>query len=209
LWKDIPVEQIKPFFQQFKVSDNLKKVEPEKLLDYIKLSNKNDELITWSIALIKKENANSSFLLNSTNGIGEIGCVERSDDNTKSDSNNFYVIKNQIISPEHEFLDMEKELFQKALSRTIDLYRNHNKEYVYKYPKGEIVRNEYRDPKNPLLILYFLDSKKADIPLDGIPLIGFAVSFPKSKSNLSVSYAINQQLLSMYDIDTEIEEDED
>ena len=205
LWRNVPVELVRPFFQKFRVSDNLKKVEPSKLLDFIDVSAASNELTSWRIALITKSKADTFYNLNSTNGIERVGCVIRSNAD-KNDENNLNLIKNHIIRPNDEFFDLSKEEYDKALARTIQFIAKQGKEYKYTFPKGEIVRNEFRDPRNPLLMLYFIDAEKAGMPSGSEPIIGFAVSFPKSRFNPTVRYAVHQQLLPLFNIDDNVEE---
>lgn len=202
LWKNISVDSVKPFFQNFRVSDSLKKVEPTKLLGFIEMSNEYGELINWNIALRVKDNAEFKYELNSTNGIAQIGCIVRTNDPEKNDQNNFNIRKNHIISPTDEFFDLTKEEFTKALIRTKEL----DKHYKNNFPKGEIVRNEIRNPTTALLLLYFLNPQEAEV--DGSePLVGFAVSFPKSIANKTVAFAVNEQLLHYFNTDDEVEND--
>ena len=206
LWRDVAVELVRPFFQKFRVSDNLKKVEPSKLLDFIDVSKASNELTSWRIAVITKDKANNFYDLNSTNGITKVGCVIRSQAKDKNDDLNLHLIKNHIIRPNDEFFDLSKEDYAMALARTIEFTAKQGKEYKYTFPKGEIVRNEFRDPRNPLLMIYFIDAEGAGMPAGSEPLIGFAVSFPKSRFNTTVRYAIHKQLLPLFDNDENIEE---
>lgn len=207
LWKNVNVDLIKPFFQNFKVSENLKKVDPAKLLDFIEVSNKSGELTQWNIAIRFKRDAEYTYPLNSTNGISEIGCIVRTNDPEKDDQYNLNIRKNHIISPKDEFFDLTEDEFESALKRTREL----NEDYKNDFPKGEVVRNEFRNPTTALLILYFLNPEKAGYCGDE-PIVGFAVSFPKSKHSHSVSYAVHKQLLPQFDIDDnseDIENEED
>jgi hypothetical protein len=204
LWRNVPVDLVKPFFQRFRVSDNLKKVEPSKLLDFINVSNASNELMNWRIAVITKDTAETFYDLNSTNGITQVGCVVRSHDKTKNDTQNLHLIKNHIIRPNDEFFDLSKEDYAAALARTIEYTQRQGKEYKYNFPKGEIVRNEFR--KNALLMIYFIDAEKAGMPAGSEPMIGFAVSFPRSRFNATVRYAIHQQLLPLFNIDDNVED---
>ena len=76
------------------------------------------------------------------------------------------------------------------------------------YPNGQIVRNELRDPRKPLLIVYLLDPEesleKYPLPKGTNPFVGYAISFPKSNFNAPVSYAVNEELLDRFDV---VEED--
>lgn len=202
LWKNISVDLVKPFFQNFKVSENLKKVDPLNLLSFIEISNRSGELTNWNIAIRIKKDAEFNYNLNSTNGLTQIGCIIRTSDPEKNDNHNLNIRKNHIISPKDEFFDLTDEEYNKGLERTKEI----NKDYKNDFPKGEIVRNEIRKPTTALLILYFLNPEKAGY--SGIePIVGFAVSFPRSIVNPTVQFAVHEQLLSRFDINDDVEND--
>lgn len=200
LWKNISAELVKPFFQNFKVSESLKKVDPLNLLSFIDISNRSGELINWNIAIRFKKDAELDYPLNSTNGIDTIGCIIRTNSD-EDDKINLNIRKNHIISPKDEFLDLSDEEYQKALERKEEL-NNANK----KTSLGEIVRNEFRKPTTALLILYFLNPQEAGYS-GSEPIVGFAVSFPKSIVNPTVQFAVHEQLLSRFDINDDVEND--
>lgn len=202
LWKYVNVNIVKPFFQNFRVSENLKKVDPVNLLSYINISNESGELTKWNIVLRFKKDAEYDFYLNTINGIEKIGCIVRTSDPEKNDNHNLNIRKNHIISPKDEFFDLETDEFNRALERTKQL----NKDYKNDYPKGEVVRNEFRDASTALLLLYFLNPKEAGY--NGVePIVAFAVSFPKSKVNRSVQFAVHEQLLSHFNVNDDVEND--
>jgi hypothetical protein len=202
LWKNISAELVKPFFQNFKVSESLKKVDPLNLLSFIYISNRSGELINWNIAIRFKKDAECIYELNSTNGISQIGCIVRTSDPEKNDNHNLNIRKNHIISPKDEFFDLTEEEYKKGLERTKEL----NKDYKNDFPKGEIIRNEIRKPTTALLILYFLNPEKAGYS-GSEPIVGFAVSFPRSIVNPTVQFAVHEQLLSRFDINDDVEND--
>jgi len=202
LWKNISADLVKPFFQNFKVSENLKKVDPLNLLSFIEISNRSGELINWNIAIRIKKDAEFNYNLNSTNGITQIGCIIRTSDPEKNDNHNLNIRKNHIISPKDEFFDLTEEEYRKGLERTKEL----NKDYKNDFPKGEIVRNEIRIPTTALFILYFLNPEKAGYS-GSEPIVGFAVSFPRSVVNPTVQFAVHEQLLSRFDINDDVEND--
>lgn len=200
LWKNISADLVKPFFQNFKVSENLKKVDPLNLLSFIEISNRSGELINWNIAIRFKKDAEINYSLNSINGINKIGCIIRTNSD-EDDRINLNIRKNHIISPKDEFLDLSNEEYQKAIKRKEELKRENKKTSL-----GEIVRNEYRKPTTALLILYFLNPKEAGYS-GSEPIVGFAVSFPKSIVNPTVQFAVHEQLLSRFDINDDVEND--
>ena len=202
LWKNVSAKIVKPFFQTFKVSENLRKVDPINLLSFIDISNRSGELINWNIALRFKKDAEFTYDLNSTNGIGRVGCIIRTSDPDKNDNHNLNIRKNHIISPKDEFFDLTDEEFKLGLIRTREL----NKDYKNDFPKGEVVRNEIRKPSTALLILYLLNPIEAGYN-GNEPIVGFAVSFPKSRINPTVKFAVHEQLISIFNINDDVEND--
>lgn len=91
------------------------------------------------------------------------------------------------------------------MQRTRQYYEEQGKEYEREYPKGEIVRNEFRSSREALLLIYLLEPAGAGLLRESEPIAGFAVSFPKSPGNRVVRYAVHEQLLPMFN--TEEEED--
>ncbi|QTY25967.1 hypothetical protein [Flavobacterium sp. CS20] len=178
-----------------------------KLLDYINLSTRQNELVNWNIALITKGKGETYNL--GLNGISQIGCVVRSNDEAKADTENLHIIKNHIIRPKDEFFDLSDAEYEQALERTREYYQSQSKNYKYSFPKGEIVRNEFRNPETALLLIYFIDAEKAGMPVGSKPIVGFAVSFPKSIHSHSVPYAVNNELLPYFNIDDTDDFDDD
>jgi len=209
LWKNVSPELIWPLFQKFKVPDSLVRVDPANLLQFIDVQIANGELTNWRVALMSKADTSERFTIDKNGNIVDIGYWFRRNATERTDSTTFFIRKNHIISPKDEFVDLEPEQYRAALERTIAFHQHNNKEYKNDYPKGDIVRNEFRDPKNPLLLIYFLDPEGADLPKGSDPLVGFAISFPGSRFNSSVRYAIHRQLLALFNIDDEIDNDND
>ncbi len=209
LWKNVSPELIRPLFQKFKVPDSLVRVDPANLLQFIDVQIANGELTNWSVALMSKADTNERFTIDKNGHIVNIGYWFRRNATERTDSTTFFIRKNHIISPKDEFVDLEPEQYRAALERTIAFHQHNNKEYKNDYPKGDIVRNEFRNPKNPLLLIYFLDPEGADLPKGSDALVGFAISFPGSRFNSSVRYAVHKQLLELFRIDDDIENDND
>ena len=127
------------------------------------------------------------------------------EDDKNSSEQLYYLRKSHIISPSDEFIDFTDS----EKSRAIELTNRHRKkEGEAMYPNGQIVRNELRDPRKPLLIIYLLDPEesleKYRLPNGTNPFVGYAISFPKSNFNAPVSYAVNEELIDRFDV---VEED--
>lgn len=203
LWYDIPVNQVLNFFEGIQSVENLKKAEPRKLIQFINAQLRNDELTNWRIALMTKPNSiNNSLFRISSNDV-QIGQWKRTEDDKNSNKHIYYLRKSHIISPSDEFIDFTDPEKAKAMELT-NLQRKKDGEAMY--PNGQIVRNELRDPKKPLLLIYLLDPVESltGLPKGTNPFVGYAISFPRSRFNAPVSYAVNEELLDKFDI---VEED--
>lgn len=130
----------------------------------------------------------------------------RNQDDDSSDEHIYYLKKSHIISPKHEFVDLSEEEYEEAMRRTSNLRVKEGKPH---YPNGSIVRNEIRQPENPLLIIYLLDTDGAKLLIEQNPIVGFAISFPGSKVHSNVTYAVHEELLSMFEVDDDFEDYED
>jgi hypothetical protein len=206
VWFDIPAEQIITFFEGIQSVENLKKAEPRKLIQFITSQLHNGELTDWRVALMSKPNAkNNSHFIVSGNPVS-IGQWKRTEDDKNSNEHIYYLRKSHIISPSDEFIDFTDEEYERAMALT---NQHRKKEGNAMYPNGQIVRNELRDSRNPLLLIYLLDPEESIDPKNPIlegtnPFVGYAISFPKSNFNAPVSYAVNEELLDRFDI---VEED--
>ncbi|MCC5930325.1 MAG: Z1 domain-containing protein [Cyclobacteriaceae bacterium] len=203
LWRNISAELVISFFEGIQSVENLKKAEPRKLIQFIQAQLKNKELNSWRIALMSKRNSSKNTIFEIGGKPIEIGNWTRTEDDSNSSEHIYYLKKSHIISPKDEFIDLSEPEYYRALELT-NFHRK--KEGSASYPSGQIVRNEIRDPKNPLLLIYLLDPEesliKYPMPKGTNPFVGYAVSFPKSNFNAQVSYAVNEEL--MFDI---VEED--
>ena len=206
VWYDIPAEQVINFFEGIQSVENLKKAEPRKIIQFITSQLRNGELTDWRIALMSKPNAkNNSHFVVSGNTVS-IGQWKRTEDDKNSNEQIYYLKKSHIISPSDEFIDFNEDEYNSAMELTI---KKRKKPGEPQYPNGLEVRNNLRDPKKPLLLIYLLDpeesiDRKNPMPKGTNPFVGYAISFPKSNFNAPVSYAVNEELLDRFDV---VEED--
>lgn len=200
LWMNVDAELIKEFLSNFKIPESLQKVNPLHLIDFINVSNKVNELTAWNVAFMSKKDGE---LYNLTDEM-KIGLYERTNDPNRNGSPDTYFIKkNHIISPSHEFIDLDDDVLKKAYERTVE----RTPKYKYAFPSGEVVRNSNEFRKVPLLIVYLLNPKSINEDRGSIykPIAGFAISFPNSKTNPTVTYKVHEQLLDIFKIDDDIE----
>lgn len=212
LWKDVPFQNVKALLQKFRLSESLKAADPGNLLRFIDAQVGNKELTNWSVAIMSKKSDARRTVINKNGSKLDIGFFTRNCDEKNSDDEIYYLRKSHIISPQHEFIDLTKEMYDKAMERTKHLWKDKNKEGTPSYPNGEVVRNEIRHPNNPLLLIYFLDPAGANLPATSEPIIGYAISFPKSRFDIPASFVVHEQLLPIFyqdDNSEEVDDDED
>lgn len=213
LWADITIDKIRHFFNGFRLSDSLKAADPANLLRFIDVQFQNDELTNWNVAVMSKRLTPKRQRVPLQDINLDIGLFLRNYDEKNSNSEVYYLRKSHIISPRDEFIDLTEDEYKQAMERTKELWKKKKKEGDPVYPNGEVVRNEIRSPKKPLLLIYFLDPDGANSKEDEIkitePIVGFAISFPGSKFNASVSYKIPEQLLPYFDQEFEFEQEEE
>lgn len=205
VWYDIPAEQVINFFEGIQSVENLKKAEPRKIIQFISTQLRNGELTDWRVALMNKQNAKNNSLFEINENTVSIGQWKRTEDDKNSSEHIYYLRKSHIISPSDEFIDFTEEEYERAMALT---NQRRKKDGEARYPNGQLVRNELRDPRKPLLLIYLLDPEESleKYPLikGTNPFVGYAISFPKSNYNAPVSYAVNEELLDRFDV---VEED--
>jgi hypothetical protein len=208
VWKNIKATTIVDYLSGYQMAKNqpLRSAEPQFLVKYISQLVGLGELTNWSVALISNSQTNNthSYKIAGTNQ--NIGLtVRNADSNCSSETQQnrqekgiYYLKKSHIISPNHEYIDLDR----KIIDERIEEERKKGKKPIYL--SGEIVRNEskLRNAQNPLLMLYSLDTKHTkgleDMQHLEIPIIGFAISFPRSEQNdqkVNISYSIQGGLL--------------
>lgn len=210
LWYDRPAEEIMNFLAGIQTPENLKAYEPHILNRFIRDQLKNGELTSWRVGLISKRNAKNfvEFTINNTNI--KVGCLRRTEDENNSDKDTYYLKKSHIISPQDEFLDLSPQEYESAMQLTQEYRENQNNPKAPSYPRGEIVRNQMRDPRHPLLLIYLLDPQemksKHPLPEGTNPFVGYAISFPRSEYNTQTIYAVNEQLLDKFNVEDNLED---
>jgi hypothetical protein len=213
LWRDVPAQNIRELLRQFRLSENLKAADPSYILRFIDVQLTNRELTSWRVAVMSKRQTSNRITISKDGANLDIGLYLRNYDEENSNSQIYYIRRSHIISPKDEFIDLTNEELEQAMERTRELWRSKNKSGDPTYPNGEIVRNEIRRPENPLLLIYFLDPEGVNALNDSVritePVVGYAISFPSSRFNASVSYAIHEQLLPAFNVEDNLEEAEE
>lgn len=158
---------------------------------------------------MSKKKADLRYTIQKGEDVLDIGLFNRRQDERNSSTDNYYIKRSHIISPGDEVIDLTDEERNTAWDRTTEYWRQRGKEGKPSYISGEIVRNEIRNPQKPLLLLYFLNPQEAGLEFTDNPIVGYAISFPSSRFKATVSYAVHEQLLSIFNQEDNLEEEDE
>ena len=203
VWKKVSPYIITSFINQFSIDANHKSADLGVIKQYIEKLNSYGELTEWSVVLINKK-AGAKVQWQYAGDV-KVGCIKRTRANDVDDKS--YSIRNgHIIGRWDELIDMDEDTLALALMRSIEIKEEIGEEWKEEFPMTNLVREEYRDVKNPVLIIYTLDpyyanifDSKGEIKKGTLihqhadePFIGFAISFPHTNTAFDgVDYTAN------------------
>jgi hypothetical protein len=184
IWTGVDASEIVWFLESFVTHEQARKAQGKLLARYVRSRVAEGELLDWAIALI----SNTAAANKDSVAGHEVGLISRE---SRSELDDRYVIR-RLVSPRDEALDLTSEQHRTALDLTqeawrIDPGRSTRKEPP-EIPSGPMIR-QTRSPEKGLLLLYPLDPINADLG-DSPPIIGFAVSFPKSPHTATIEYVV-------------------
>ncbi len=199
LWYNISYSKIITFLNGFMTPDN-PVASPVRIAEFINAKQKDNELNQWHVAVMSSRAKNNDYNFSKSMKIWQF---DRSEDKANSNDEIYYIKKSHIISPSHEFIDLTDEELRLAKVKTFQqkLKVDPNAK-IPNYPNGNLVRNdlEINNARFPLLLIYLLNPEKAGLPDIDIPIVGYAIRFPGSKTNTTVTYAVHEQLLSKFEV---------
>ncbi len=224
LWLNVGPDKICDFIEHFEIAETSRiKMNLEKMSQYIKSCvSEHGELVSWRV-ILRNQEINEDHLSTSersryyfVDGALPGICTNRTRVGIPEQDDNVYNLKNYhlISGPKDEFMDMDilEEDLSEALNETIKIKKDQHaknpsiNEWKEKYPSPTLVRQKYRSPLTPLLIIYPLNPEKANVKgFDGkikqdvecfkqneTPFIAFAIVFPNSKNSMGVKYKVNE-----------------
>lgn len=195
LWTDVSSEMVCEYIEKFKVGKELKKVDFELISKYVRKLNESGELTSWRVGLMSRSRCENNSSHTFSNGI-TVNNYTRT--NSRPDSpDTYFIIKNHIVGNRtDEFIDLSPDVLKAALARTIELKKNSSRPWTQVYPAPDIVRAEFREPSNPLLMIYPLNPAAANDKLytpQDTPFIGLVIAFPRTtREDVACSYVCNQ-----------------
>lgn len=199
VWRGVDGSTVaEEFFDRYAPESKARRVRPEFISRYIKDSMKGGELTEWTVGVFNK-----------TQGVDrqvdwadlDVALTTRNAREAYEDvrSQRRMTIR-RILSPDHEFIDLTQGEYEAALEETRHPADSDNAvEQPTRnatIPSGRAAR-DIRSPRKGLLLIYLLDPQVKTVPEGNEqpvkePLVGFAVSFPKSENDSKVTYAVTE-----------------
>ncbi len=198
-WEGVPGGRIVEFLKGIKTHPEARKVRTELLAGYVEKQLEKGWLGEWTVLLA----SGSSVPPYSGYSCGPINLIVRDwhEEYRKPEAQKKlgrYVIR-RLVSPADERVDLTAEERDRALELT-------RKDWKLKKERGlgRIAKEEPVSPSGPairrirsrtkgLLMIYPLDpTGKTEAGANGMPVVGFAISFPQNFDEVKVEYVVNR-----------------
>jgi hypothetical protein len=180
IWKQVSGSKIVDFLTNYQSHPNARLANTRSLVDYIQAQLKQNELTSWTVALISKNKAENKHTIAGL----EVGLTRR-ENISNSSLSEYRLSKSRLLNPPDEMLDFSLPDQEEIIRITRE--RSKKPDSKSKTPNGNVIRG-MRNPRNGLLLIYSLDP---EVISGETPVIGFGISFPSSRSAKSVEYKVN------------------
>ena len=174
---------------RYKSHEDARRADTELLARYIKAQTKNDELVHWTVRLVSSGLAEAGPKI--IRGL-DVGLVKRAPfpEEQRQDR---YTIR-RLVSPSDEQIDLTDIEKAAAVKLAVENWQNDKRASKPKDPPtspgGKDIR-QARPKDRGMLLIYPLDPQNAGLPEGTPPVIGVAISFPKSDTATEVTYTVN------------------
>lgn len=187
LWFGVNGEAIVDFLTDYNTHETARTVRSSLLNRYLKSRVADNELTSWTIALISPQDNIQKDLFSTIPDL-PVRLTTRKRIGDATDAK--YRIR-RLVSPRDEWIDFSKDELEQAKLETQKVSREDLD--PSKAPSGPAVRRT-RPGKRGLLILYILNY---DSESPSVPITGFAISFPKSNYGdaSAIEYMVNNTFL--------------
>ena len=183
VWREVPGERVAELLEDLRVHQGSRKVRGDYLARYIRSQNATNGLTKWTVALLSNIQGDAPAQLSGW----DVHPVYRGAKPDRGTSDPIYSI-GRLVNPADEGIDLSSDDWQRALDRTKQQYLNHETRHQEPptEPNSANIRRE-RSHENGLLLIYPLQERDPD----GLPLVGFAASFPRAENDTPVDYVVN------------------
>ena len=186
IWRGVSGGDIADLLVDISIHPGSRKVRGNYLEGYIRSQNRIGGLVNWTVALISNQEGEDSVEL----GGCEVYPLHRArhpEDGV--DQRAVYRIR-RLVNPADEKIDLTKDQEEQALYLTRQRYLKKEGRSRHRSdpsnPGGRDIR-EVRDQRDGLLLMYPLQEKD----VEGLPIVGFAASFPTADNDTPIKYFVN------------------
>ena len=185
VWKEVSGEGVADLLEEITVHQASRKARGDYLARYIRSQNNLGGLVSWTVALISNPSGESVEL-----GGWRVYPLTRASHLADSwDATSVYRIR-RLVSPMDEMIDLTDDQEKRALEQTLRQHQEQPETSRHRglprRPNGPNIRRA-RAPRNGLLLLYPL----LETDDEGLPFVGFAISFPAAERDTPVEYIVN------------------
>jgi hypothetical protein len=205
LWKNVGAKEVVAFLRDLKTPATAIVAHGPRVSQYISKLADTGELIEWTVFLRNPNESDRSDMLPHELKVGRSKRLRnpeelRQERRGKLDGDTFST--KVLIDSDYETIDIDLEHYEKALEKK----RKADNDNPNPTQPGGYVRSE-RPPRQGLLLLYNVqpyDPKPRSAPaltektiglVPDLPLVGFAVSFPRSEKSEKIEYVVGNVYL--------------
>jgi hypothetical protein len=161
------------------------------------------ELLEWNILLASSGRSSKSWKRTVETGLGRVGLIERDIYPKPQNDESRYSIR-RLVSPADEVRDLSEDEKARALEETIRLWSVSTRKNKSPEPPAEVAGRAIRTVRpstRGLLLIYPLDGTVAGLAQQP-PVMGIAISFPKSPTAAEIEYKVNNIFTEAGDYDS-------
>lgn len=191
IWEQVHAGLIETFISTYLTKQ--RNIEKNIVRSYIGRQQGRGNLKHWTVVLISSTTSTAHFSI----GGHQVGLTLRTQEDEGNggvgpDGTSEYIIrKSHIISPPHEFLDMDQTDERYVLAKDETIAKSKAK-IPPASPLGKYIR-KFRGSEKALLIIYALDP--AGFGGGDMPAIGYAMSLPEIDGDIGIPYKVNEQFI--------------
>jgi hypothetical protein len=165
-------------YKGFEVSPRVLSANPANIAEYIRAQLAKDELTRWTVAIAAGKSGEKLQVPEAE----ELPLIQRIPITGQSRVQATECEVGVLVSPAHEALGLPVKEADAAFRDTEQEFRERGKG-TPKRASGQSLRS-HRDPAEGLLLVYPIDPVASTVPVEtqGIPIVGYAVSFPRSET---------------------------
>lgn len=188
-WKGVDVDRVLTFLASYRSHEDALRADTGLLSQYIRAQSDNEELRNWTVHLVSSGKADAAP--SEVNGL-QLGLVQRVPFPVEQRPGRYTI--RRLVNPADEMIDLTDLQREQAKKLTIASWEEDQDLEKSETPPDSAAGSDIRRvrPKTSgLLLIYPLDPTRAKTSDTSKPVIGIAISFPRSETAREISYTVN------------------